>query len=180
MNDAIIDQSQLAPAESSGQPDPRKVRVFIEQLQAEQNLSMGCLGGLVAALVAAAVWAAISAATGYQIGWMAIGVGYVVGMAVRICGRGLATIFGWLGALFALAGCLLGNILIVPLLIARQEGLPLLDVLGLFVVMPSLVGMALEATFSPLDLVFYGLALLAGYRGSFRQISEAEAAHLTT
>jgi len=37
----------------------------------------------------------------------------------------------------------------------------------------------MTATFNPMDLLFYGLAVYAGYRFSFRRISAEELAKLT-
>jgi hypothetical protein len=73
----------------------------------EKNLLLGGLAGLAAAIVGAVIWAVITVTTDHQIGWMAIGVGALVGFALRI-GNGGKT-FGILGALFALFGCVLGN-----------------------------------------------------------------------
>lgn len=36
----------------------------------------------------------------------------------------------------------------------------------------------LRATFSPIDLLFYGLALYYGYKAAFRRITPAEQANL--
>ena len=43
--------------------------------------------GVVAGLVGAAIWAAISAAANMEIGWVAWGIGGLVGLAVRITAR---------------------------------------------------------------------------------------------
>jgi hypothetical protein len=63
------------------------------------------LGGLVAAAVGGGAWAAIGYATGYEIGWLAWGIGLLVGVGVHFGGKGkLGTHTGLLaGALAALA-----------------------------------------------------------------------------
>jgi hypothetical protein len=73
----------------------------------EKKLLLGGLAGLAAAIVGAVIWAVITVTTDHQIGWMALGVGALVGFALRIGNGGKA--FGILGALFALFGCVLGN-----------------------------------------------------------------------
>jgi hypothetical protein len=60
----------------------------IEQLEDQPNLVMGLIGGGIAMLVSAIVWGAITYFTEYQIGWMAIGVGFLVGLAIKFFGRG--------------------------------------------------------------------------------------------
>lgn len=46
------------------------------------NLVKGLIAGLVAGLVGAGIWAGISYGTGYEIGWLAWGIGAIVGLAV--------------------------------------------------------------------------------------------------
>lgn len=68
------------------------------------------VGGLIGGVIGAAVWGAIAYFTGYEIGWIAWGVGVVVGMGVRIAADG-ETGFG-LGATasaVALASILAGK-----------------------------------------------------------------------
>ena len=68
---------------------PEQIDLALQRLRSDQNFTSGALLGLVASVVGAAVWAVVTIATEYQIGFMAIGVGYLVGIAVRIGGKGL-------------------------------------------------------------------------------------------
>lgn len=83
----------------------------IGQLEDQPNLLMGLIGGVIAMLVGAIVWGAITYFTQYQIGWMSIGVGFLVGVAIRFFGQGKTLIFGVSAAALALIGCLLGNLI---------------------------------------------------------------------
>jgi len=74
------------------------------------NIPLAIAAGAFAAIIGASIWAAITVATGFQIGWIAVGVGILVGFAVRIAGKGETLTFAVIGAIFALVGCLLGNI----------------------------------------------------------------------
>ena len=67
------------------------------------------LAGLIAAGLGAYLWAVITIATGYQIGFMAIGVGVLVGSAVRGFGKGIEPVFGVIGTTLALLGCAAGS-----------------------------------------------------------------------
>ncbi len=177
-------RTEPAPAPSDQTPtsqtsvDPAQVQQFIQQFVAElrtkQNFSMALIAGLVVAIIAAAAWALITTATNYQIGWMAVGVGLLVGGTVRMLGRGIDKSFGYLGATLSVFGCLLGNLLSVCAIVAGQEGLSLVAVLGHVCVRPAIIPAALIATFHPLDLVFYGIAIYEGYRFSFRRVSDTE------
>jgi hypothetical protein len=67
----------------------------IEQLDDQSNLLMGLLGGGVAMLVGAIVWGAVTYFTEYRIGWIAIGIGFLVGSAIKYFGKGKTAIFGF-------------------------------------------------------------------------------------
>lgn len=97
-----------------------KLMYYKEKLRLEQNLILGMGAGAAACLVSAFLWAVISVATGYQIGYMAIAVGLLVGFAIRFVGKGIDPIFGIMGALFALAGCLLGNFFNIIALLSQE------------------------------------------------------------
>jgi len=154
--------------------DEARLRRYMEELRENQNLVYGFLGGLAAAALGAALWAVITVFTEYQIGWMAVGVGALVGYAVRRFGRGVDVQFGVLGAVLALAGCVAGNLLSVVGFVAREEGLPFFQML--LALNPEVAVELLRATFDGVDLLFYGLAIYAGYRFSIRTLSEEELA----
>jgi hypothetical protein len=128
------------------------------------NLPTGFMAGLLAAAVGAGLWAVITLVTNYQIGWMAVGVGALVGVAVRMAGKGTTKVFGITGAVLALAGCLVGNLLTGSVVLARQWDMSLM--LFLSRLTPDLVVDLMKAMFDPIDLLFYALAVWTGYRFS--------------
>ena len=158
--------------------DPIKLRAFQQQLEEQQNLSLAVAGGAVAAVIGAAVWAAITVATKFQIGWMAVGVGFLVGFAVQRLGKGVAKTFGLVGAVFALLGCLLGNLMSACGFLATEKSVSFLHVLVATLQNPGLAVDLLKAAFTPMDLLFYGIAVYEGYRFSFRRVTPAELARL--
>ncbi len=128
------------------------------EMQAAQNLPMGIVGGIVGAAIGAGIWAAVTLITDYQIGWMAIGIGFLTGLGMRFFGKGREPIFGIAGAILALAGVVAGNLLFIHLLTAREfPGLQL--TLGEYFEV-------LTGSMEPIDFLFYGLALYAGFRSS--------------
>ncbi len=164
-------QSSPSPATASIL-DEAKLYEFREMLRLEQNLPLALLGGAAAAFVAALLWAIITVSINLQIGYMAIALGFLVGYTVRYAGKGMDTSFGVLGGILAFAGCLLGNLFTLVGFIANDEGLGYMQVfLGIDY---TLVPQVMMTTFSPIDLLFYGLAIYQGYRFSFRQISPEE------
>lgn len=167
-------------ASTQSRVDPTKVEQLVAELRTKQNFSIALVGGLAAAVVGAIVWARITVATNYQIGWMAVGVGFLVGGAVRTLGRGIDKSFGYLGATMSVFGCLLGNLLSICAIVAGQEGLTLLAVVAQVGNHPGVIPAALLATFHPMDLLFYALAIYEGYRFSFRQVTDAEIGRVLT
>ncbi|MBV7338768.1 hypothetical protein KFU94_63230 [Chloroflexi bacterium TSY] len=138
-----------------------------DELRSQQSISGALIGGTIVALI----WAGITALTGFQIGWMAVGVGFVVGVAVQIFGRGVTPLFGLLGALLALGGCLMGNLTTVAIVVAQQEPITFWEIMSIFLSRPAAAIEALSYTFSPIDLLFYGIALYQGYKFSFRDLT---------
>lgn len=151
-----------------------KLAAYQQQLRSEQNLPFAILACVGAALAGAVVWALVTVTTKYQIGYMAVGVGFLVGFANRYFGKGIDKTFGFLGAAFAFLGCLLGNFLSIAYLAGGElgvSGLQIVKVLG--------VGNIFSIYFeniSPIDFLFYGLAIYEGYRFSFRVVTEEDIA----
>ena len=147
----------------------------IEELRMEQKLIPGIVSGLVVGLVGALLWAAISVLTQYQIGYMAIAIGAGVGFAIRKMGKGIDQIFGISGAVISLLSVLFGNFLSIIGLLADEIGLGYIKMLsGLDAVGYGFVFELMKKSFQPMDLLFYGLAIYAGYKFSFRKIIEKE------
>jgi len=169
------DAESKAPAEPKPTFDKAQVQQAIALLRGDQNLPVGVLAGLIGALGGAAVWGGITVATGYQIGWMAVGVGFLVGYAVRTFGKGIDKVFGIAGAVLALIGCGLGNLLAISGMIAADQEMGFFEVLGQL--NPGLVKDLMVSTFSPMDLLFYGIAVYEGYRFSFRRLTTREIAN---
>lgn len=167
-----VPSAAAAPSPAPGEIDPQKLQDFIRRRRDAQNLGLGILGGVIGAAIGAALWAGITAATKFQIGFMAVGVGFLTGFGVRYLGKGMDPIFGVVGAVLSLAGCLAGNLLAIILLVSTQEHIPFGTIVARM--SPDLAWKMLVETFSPIDLLFYGLALYFGYRYSFHPITHDE------
>ena len=152
--------------------DKVKYEHFMRQVRNDQSLALGAGAGIVAAVVGAALWAGITYATGWQAGIIAVGIGFLVGYAVRSFGRGVDRSFGIIGAVLALGGCLAGNLLVACVSIAEYQDVGLGSVIGTLD-LELIVGIMKE-TFHPMDLLFYGIAVYEGYKLSFRQLTEDE------
>jgi hypothetical protein len=151
----------------------RKLPVELyERLRLEQNLILALYAGLATGVAGAIIWAVISVATGYQIGYLAMGIGAMVGYIIRIIGKGIDSSFGVMGAAISLFSVLLGNFFSIIGVFANYQGMGYVETLQAFDY--SYLGSLMAETFSPMDLLFYGLALYAGYKFSFRVITEKD------
>jgi hypothetical protein len=134
----------------------------IEDLEDQPNLLMGLISGGIAMVVGATAWGAITYFTQYQIGWMSIGVGFLVGVAIRFFGKGKTLIFGISGAVLALIGCLLGNLIYYSGAIAVQEGTSFFNVFSFLLLNPAAIIEIFMLAFDFRDILFYALAAYAG------------------
>lgn len=153
------------------QPEDYSVIVDKEQLLAEQNLPKAVLLGALASIVGAVAWGLISVATGYQIGYMAIGVGFLVGMAMRQ-GKGVTMIFGIIGAALSLLSCVMGDFFSITGLIAKEYDISFMETLTQ-IDFKDVVSL-LTDNLASMTIVFYGVALYEGYKLSFREQKEPE------
>jgi len=147
-------------------------KAAIHEREAEQSYEAATVAGVVATVLAAFLWAMITADVGAPIGWMAMGMGFVVGLAVRVAGRGIDPEFGVIGATLSLLGCVLGNVLAASAMIAAQQGTPVTEVVSALDLV--ITADLLIAWFRPIDLMYYGVAAFAGYQTSFRRLPETQ------
>lgn len=152
-------------------PEDFPVTKTREELLAEENLPKGVLYALGACILGAAAWALISVSTGYQIGYMAIGVGFFVGFAMRQ-GKGIRPIFGIIGAALALLSCVLGDFFSFVGYIAQDYEVSYTDVL-LQADYGEMASLMLENVAS-MTAVFYGIAVYEGFKLSFRPQNQPE------
>lgn len=125
---------------------------------------LGVMAGVIAMLVGTAIWVTVTVATNFQIGYMAVGVGFLVGIAMRWAGRGQSTTFQGIGGALALLGCALGNLFTGCELIAEANEVLFAEVVGGLNF--ELVQGIMTAMFSPMDILFYALAAMAGWKYS--------------
>ena len=129
------------------------------------NIPLAIVFGLVASLIGASLWAVITISTKYQIGYMAIAIGFLVGYAVRFGGKGHHITFGVIGAVFSLFGCVLGNYLSLIGFTSTEIHMSFFQTFT--TVSPSLVFQVMTEQFQFMDIVLYGIAVYEGFKFSF-------------
>lgn len=163
MNREPGERSALESANPSVGPGAEAVEAqyIRESARMQQSLSRGVVAGAVASAASALAWAWITAVSGYQIGFMALAVGLVVGLSVRAAGRGVDASFRIAGAVLAGMGCAAGNLLAACIFMSQVHQVGLVQVLE--TLDAQLVQDLMTAMFSPMDLLFYGLAIYEGW-----------------
>jgi hypothetical protein len=144
----------------------------LEKFKSEQQFPKAIITGIIVGMIGALLWGAITVTTGFQIGYMAIAIGAGVGFSMRFIGKGIDQGFGLSGGIIALLSCLLGNFFSIIGFVANSEGLGYFETLTLFDY-NQLIPIMTE-TFSPIDLLFYGIAAYEGYKFSFRTFTEKD------
>jgi hypothetical protein len=139
------------------------------KLRKYQSFFYALIGGLLIAAGTAVVWALASAMTGYQGVYFAVGVGLLVGIAVRFFGAGVKKIFGVLAALLTLTASLLGYYLSQNGFMEEARLAGVMDIPGYLKM--DLMFTTIRDSFIPLDLLFYGMAALLAYLLAIRRIS---------
>lgn len=137
---------------------------FTAPVAAPSNFGLGLLAGSVAALVGAAAWAGITVVTNMRIGYVAVGVAFLVGLAVRYCGRGTTIVYGVTGAVLALLGCLLGDVLSAVGSYSIAENAPFFATLR-HIDLAVAVDIIKEGS-TPITYVIYGFAVFCGFKYS--------------
>jgi hypothetical protein len=132
-----------------------------------ENLFLGILAGVVAAIVGALIWMGITVATGYEVGYVAIGIGALVGMAIRFAGNGTSIIYGIMGALLTFLSCLTGETL-AELQSLTSPQVSFMDVLSHSDLSALVTHIVTSA--SPITYIIYGIGIFEGFKLSVRKI----------
>lgn len=132
-----------------------------------ENFPLAVAAGLGAAIGGALIWAVVTVVTNMELGIIAVAIGYVVGQAINAVGHGRSQKFGILGAVCGLIGCVLGSVLSYLAFYADAMHVSYMDVFG--VLSMSLIQKLVSTFFSPIDLLFYAIAVYEGYRFSFHK-----------
>jgi hypothetical protein len=148
-----MDSENVSQTDIGAERQPASFTVYEagkSDTQETQRLFLAIAAAAIAAVIGGVIWAAITKITGYQIGWMAIGVGFLVGFTVRTFGQASHWLYGMIGAIFALLGCIGGNMLAVAAITGFKD-------MGMIVLL-------LGKTFSGFDIIASILAICAGYK----------------
>lgn len=100
-----------------------------ERLARAQSLRGAVTAGLITFILFCAGWAALSAVLDRVFPWMTVVYGVALGLAIRYAGRGVDWRFPLLAAALAVAGSILGNVVLAASTTASDFGTGTLDIL---------------------------------------------------
>lgn len=144
-----------------------------EALIDEQSFVNGLAAAVTATIAGALGWGAISVATGYMIGWVAIGLGVLVGYGMQVFGKGLTAKYSAASALLAVIGCLSGNLAAAVMFEIKNYGASVEEIFAGLTI-DDIIAFYTE-TLEIMDLVFWALALGAAWSFAQRKLTPEEA-----
>ncbi len=113
---------------------------------------IGIVLSSVAAFIGIAIWITIAVVTGFEIGWIAWGVGGLIGLGMRLGYRDETQVSGFVAAGIAfLSVGLFKGFVILGALVARAEG-------------ENIPMVGREGVFHPFDILFILLAVATAYK----------------
>jgi len=154
-----------APKQTADAADGRRIL-------ARQSFRDALLASLIAIIVFCMLWAMLSTLTNRIFPWMTVVLGIGVGLAVRRAGRGLDWRFPALAAVAALAGSVLGNVVVAAAFTGRALGVSTFDVLRAVTAMtwPVFFDEALTSA----DVIFAFVAAAVAAFFANRRLTRAE------
>ena len=128
-------------------------------------------------MIGAILWAIVAYVSHMNIGFIAIAIGFLSGYGVRFLGKGIDIQFAVVGAVWAGLGVAVGQILAVCVFAAKEYQMSLLTIIGDldFATMKEM----LLVDFGPMDILFYCIALWAGFKYAKRIVSPEEVKSFT-
>ncbi|MFF4486930.1 hypothetical protein ACFY0F_10610 [Streptomyces sp. NPDC001544] len=128
----------------------------------KDNVALGLVAALGAALVAAALYGVVIGLTKHEIGWAAVGVGFVIGLAAgKVGGRNPALAVA--GAMLALGAVYIGHLVGEAMIGADSVGVSFSKLIFQHF---GLVQDAWKEDADPLTFLFFGLAAFAAFSGT--------------
>jgi hypothetical protein len=130
-----------------------------------ENIVLAILIGTLAAILGALLWMGVEMLTHMRLGVVAIAIGFLVGMAVRVAGNGTGMLFGIIGTVLTFIGCL-GGELLSRIASSTSDGRTFLDILSTVDFIPTIT--AIFSQMGPMTYLIYGIGIYEGYKLSIR------------
>jgi hypothetical protein len=150
-------------------------RTAIRLTSSGGGLLLSTAAGLGAALVSAVIWMVVVQVTGYEVGIVAVGIGFLVGLAMAST-AGTSRALAPIAAVLSLLGCVLGQALTDAHFVAQGAGVSTIFALRHMIADPGGLGWdVFRAGFGPIDVLFWAIAGVQGFRLTARAVAENRA-----
>ncbi|MDQ0688497.1 hypothetical protein QF032_007533 [Streptomyces achromogenes] len=165
--------AQQPPVGAPGAPQPTDGNPFAQQpgatlpppvpaAPARNNLALGLVVAVAVALVSAGIYGAIVGATEYEIGYAAVGVGFVIGFAAGRIG-GTNPVLPVLSALLSLGAVYLGQLIGIAMIGADELGV---SATSLFTEHFDVLTEGWSETADAMTFLFLGIGAFAAFSGA--------------
>lgn len=154
-------------AEQPGDPVPPSAPFAPPTVPVADNLVMGLVVAVVAALITAGVYGAIVGATEYEIGYAAVGVGFLIGFAAGRIG-GASPILPVVSAVLSLGAVYLGQLIGIAIIGADDLGV---SATSLFVEHFDMLTEGWSETADPMTFLFLGIGAFAAFSGAKKAVA---------
>ena len=149
-------------AQQPGAVPPPPQAPYAPPAPPKSNIALGLVTAVAAGLIAAGIYGFVIGTTKHEIGWAAIGVGFVIGLAAGKLG-GRNPVLPVVSAVLALGAVYLGQLVGDAMLIADEYGVNFSKV---FFDHFGVVQDAWKADSDPLTFVFFAIAAFAAFSGT--------------
>jgi hypothetical protein len=125
------------------------------------NILIGVIAGILASLIGTILYALYPFLFGIQINLLAIGVGFIIGIAINKFAGGRSPMLGVVGAFLSLISCVVGDVLSAIAIYSYQNSVPFFEILSRLnlssptEILPQIIGIE--------NILFYIPAILIGY-----------------
>ncbi|MEV7343151.1 hypothetical protein [Streptomyces sp. NPDC093544] len=135
---------------------------FVPPAPRRGNVGLGIVAAVVAALVTAGIYGAIVGATGYEIGYAAVGVGFLIGLAAGKVG-GSNPVLPVVSAVVSLGAVYMGQLIGVAMIGADESGISATTLLTDHF---DLVRAAWKETADFMTYLFFAIGAFAAFSGT--------------
>lgn len=149
-----------------------------EKLLSEQNFTAAVIAGAVATLIAAAAYAITVTMWPFAYGFVAVGIGIVIGLWMQFVGRGISMKFSIAAVVYTITGCALGNLFVVIIELAQG-----LEISPIDIIRNDSLSMLAKRSLSGIsfvDLVYVFVAVFAAVFFAKRPLSREQGLALHT
>jgi hypothetical protein len=157
-----VDGNPYAQQPGAVPPPPAPNAPYAPPAPPKNNIALGLVTAVAAGLVAAGIYGFVIGTTKHEIGWAAIGVGFVIGLAAGKLG-GRNPVLPVVSAVLALGAVYVGQLVGEAMLIADEYGVNFSKV---FFDHFGVVQDAWKADSDPLTFVFFAIAAFAAFSGT--------------